>query len=429
MQYGNFEYSDNITKQLLSNFKQTDLKEKIFIKIEKQSITARTAEQLIKAHTVLSDKIYYSPTRFPLISSDDIRLGTAWKDWLCPNFNTQFYYNNDNNKITVCEVIRNKISLNEYIKKLQIILDNNVSKIVEKNKNLFLCYSGGVDSAVILSYLIKKKLQDKVTLINFSNLVNNKTINNFNYEKKLGFKVENIKIDLNDLISVCNTKSYEKIICYTTYTLLKKYKRSSFIYGFHGNQSLLHKKIFLEQINKDVSKNGYCSSLNNWKSMKNPTPLAEHCFLIKPWHKVNETNDCKIFSPLGNEEIFEMVRSIEWNDVDPHTINDAKVAKQIINNNVGALLDSSILKNENIAESDTIIGDLEVPLKELDPEIFDIAATLIKNKFQNDIKKNYHNNKQGDEWLVKEYANAMKENFIKLNTLISFILIKNVSKQ
>jgi hypothetical protein len=416
MQYGNFEYSDNITKQLLSNFKQKDLKEKIFVKIKKQSIIARTAKQLIKAHTVLSDKIYYRPTRFPLMSSDDIRLGTAWKDWLCPNFNTQFYYNSDNNKITVCEVIRNKISLDQYIEKLQIILDNNVSKIVEKNKNLFLCYSGGVDSAVILSYLIKKKLQDKVTLINFSNLVNNKTINNFNYEKKLGFKVENIKIDLNNLISVCNTKSYEKIICYTTYTVLKKYKKSSFIYGFHGNQSLLHKKIFLEQINKDVSKKGYCSSLNNWKSIKNPTPLAEHCLLIKPWHKLDSINGCKIFAPLGNEEIFEMVRSIDWNNVDPHTINDAKVAKQIISNNVGDLLDSSILKNENLAESDTVVGDLEVPLKELDTEIFNIN------------EKNYHN-KQGQDWLVKEYANAMKENSIKLNTLISFILIKNISKQ
>jgi len=416
MQYGNFEYSDNITKQLLSNFKQMDLEEKIFVKIEKESIIARTAEQLIKAHTALSDKIYYCPTKFPLISINDIRLGTAWKDWLCPNFNTQFYYNNDNNKITVCKVIRNKISLDQYTEKLQIILDNNISKIVKKNKNLFLCYSGGVDSSVILSYLIKKKIQDKVTLINFSNLVNNKKINNFNYEKKLGFKVENIKINLNDLINVCNTKNYEKIICYTTYTLLKKYKKSSFIYGFHGNQSLLHKKIFLEQINKDVLKKGYCSSLNNWKSMKNPTPLAEHILLMKPWDKINGTNNCKIFSPLGNNEIFEMVRSIDWSNVDPHTINDAKVAKQIINNNVGALLDSSILKNENIAESDTIIGDLEVPLKELDTDIFDIN------------EKNYHN-KQGHDWLVKEYANAMKENSIKLNTLISFILIKNISKQ
>lgn len=415
MQYGNFEYSDNITKQLLSNFKQRDLKEKIFVKIEKQSIIARTAEQLIKSHTALSDKIYYSPTRFPLISVNDIRLGTAWKDWLCPNFDTHFYYNKDNNKITACDVVRNKISLNQYIEKLQIILDNNISEIVKKNKNLFLCYSGGIDSTVILSFLIKKKLQDKVTLINFSNLITTKKINNFDYEKKLGFKIENIKINLNNLISVCNTKNYENIICYTTYTLLKNFKKSSFMYGFLGNQSLLHKKIFLEQINKDLSKKGYCSSLNNWKAMKNPTPLAEHCFLVKPWDKLNGINDCKMFFPLFNEEIFEMVRSIDWNNIDPHIINDAKVARHVISNNVGDLLEFNIPKTENLTEADSIIGDLKIPLKELDTEIFD-------------IKENNYHDKQGHNWLVKEYKKAMKENFIKLNTLISFILIKNISK-
>lgn len=415
MKYREFECSDNITKKLLSNFKQKDLDEKIFIKIENQSIFARTAEQLIKSHTALSEKIYYDPTKFPLMSVNDIRLGTAWKDWLCPNFDTQFYYNKDNNKITACDVVRNKISLNQYIEKLQIILDNNISEIVKKNKNLFLCYSGGIDSAVILSYLIKKKLQDKVKLINFSNLITGKTTNDFNYVKKLGFKIANIKIDFDDLINVCNTKSFKKITCYTTYTLLKKYKKNSFIFGFHGNQSLLHKKIFLEQINKDVSKKGYCSSLNNWKSIKNPTPLAEHCFLLKSRHERNEINDCKIFSPLGNEEIFEMVRSIDWDNVDPNIINDAKVARQIISNNVGNLLDSSILETENLTESDTIIGDLKIPFKQLDPEIFDIKV------------KSFHD-KQGYSWLLKEFTKAMKENFIKLNILLLFVLIKNISK-
>lgn len=416
MKYREFKCSDNITKRVLSNFRQKDLDERIFIKIENQSIVARTTEQLIKSHTALSEKIYYNPTKFPLMSVDDLRLGTAWKDWLCPNFDTQFSYDKNSDKITVRDVIRKKISLNKYIEKLQIILDNNILKIVNNNKNLFLAYSGGVDSTVILSYLIKKKLQDKVTLINFSNLITGRTTNDLNYVKKLGFKITNIKIDFDDLINVCNTKSFEKITCYTTYTLLKKYKKNSFIFGFHGNQSLLHKKIFLEQINKDVSKKGYCSSLNNWKSIKNPTPLAEHCFLLKSRHERNGTNDCKIFSPLGNEEIFEMVRSIDWDNVDPNTINDAKVARQIISNNVGNLLDSSILLTENLYESDTIVGDCKIPLKQLDPEIFDIKV------------KSFHN-KQGYYWLLKEFAKAMKENFIKLSTLMSFVLIKNISKQ
>jgi hypothetical protein len=416
MQYGNFKYADNVTKQLLSNFKQKDLEEKVLIKIKDQSIIARTVEQLINSRETLSDKIYYRPSRFPLLSTDDVRLGTAWKDWSCSNFDTQFCFNKSNNKITVQDVPRSKISLDQYIEKLHKILDNNISKILKKNKNLFLGYSKGVDSAVILSYLIKKKMQDKVTLINFSNLTSNGEIKTLDQEKKLGFNIETLKIRMDDLIEVCNSKIYENIICYTTYILSKKYKKGSFMYGFHGNQSLLHKKIFLEQINKDVSKKGYCSSLNNWKATKNPTPLAEHCFLIKPWDKINGINGCKIFSPLGNEKIFEMIRCIDWNGVDPHVISNAMVAKQIINNNVGNLLDSVILQEENINESDFIFGDLKIPTKKLDNEIFDIK------------EKDYHD-KKAHSWLMKEHMDSKKDNFIKLNTLVSFILIKNISKQ
>ena len=52
MKYKELECSDNITKKLLSNFKQKDLKEKIFIKIKNQSIVARTTEQLVKNNTL-----------------------------------------------------------------------------------------------------------------------------------------------------------------------------------------------------------------------------------------------------------------------------------------------------------------------------------------------------------------------------------------
>jgi hypothetical protein len=410
MQHNIFECVDDTTRLLLSNFKQKEFNKKIFVKIKNQSITARTTDQLINDSECLSKKIYYNPTYFPLISRDDIRTGTAWKDWQYPNFDTCFDYKN--NKIIIDTVHKNKISIDQYIQKLEKILDNNISEIFKNNKNLklFLCYSRGIDSILILSYLIKKKLQDKVILINFSNLISSKKNNTFDLEKKLGFKVETIKLGLDELIAACNTGEHEIAICYTTYTLLNLYKNCAFIFGFHGNQSLLHKKIFLEQINKDVSKKGYCSSLNDWKTTKNPTPLEEHCLLIKPWHKLDGMNGCKIFTPLGNEEIFEMVRSIAWSDVDPHLVGDAKVARQIINDNVGNLLDSVILE-EDTSESDNIIGDLEIPMEKLDKELFNIQ------------EKNCHD-KEGYNWLLLEYGRAKEKSSIKLNTLLSYMIMK-----
>jgi len=410
MQHNIFECFDDTTRQLLFNFKQKDLQKKIFVKIKNQSIIARTMEQLINDLVYLSDKIYYNPSYFPLVSRDDLRSGTAWKDWLCPNFDTQFTYKD--NMIIIGTTRKNKISINQYIEKLEKILDSNISEIIRKNKNskLFLCYSGGIDSVLILSYLIKKKLQDKVVLINFSNIITSKKINTFDFEKKLGFEVQTIKIGLDELITACNTGEHEIAICYTTYTLLNLYKNCTFVFGFHGNQSLLHKKIFLEQINKEVSKKGYCSSLNNWKTTKNPTPLEEHCLLMKPWHKLDGTNDCKIFTPLGNEEIFEMVRSIEWNNIDPHIISDAKVARQIINENVGNLLDPIILE-EDIGELDNVIGDLDIPMDKLDNQLFKIQ------------EKSCHD-KKGYDWLLFEYGRAKVKNSIKLNTLLSYMIVK-----
>ena len=174
---------------------------------------------------------------------------------------------------------------------------------------------------------------------------------------------------------------------------------------------MLHKKVFLEQIKKDVKNSGYCSSLNNWKTTQNSTPLAECCLLIKPWNKLNGINGCEIFDPLGNEEIFEMIRSIDWNNVDPHIISDAKIARQIIHDNVKNLLDS-IISEEDTTESDNVIGDLEIPLEKLDKEIFNIQ------------EKSFYN-KKGYNWLLYEYGCAKEKNSIKLNTLLSFITMKD----
>lgn len=405
---------DDTTRQLLGNFQQRDLQENIFVKTDQQSIIARTENQLVKESVNLSESIYYSPTNFPLISRNDIRKGTAWEDWSYPNFNTSFLYRD--NKIVVENIKRNKISISQYTDKIKVILDKNILDIFKKNKNLrlFLCYSKGIDSILILSYLIKNKLQDKVTLINFSNALTNNKNKNFVFEKTLGFNVENTYVNLDSLISACNTIKRYVPICYSTYSLLNLHKDSSFIFGFHGNQSLLHKEIFLEQINKDVTNNGYCSSLNNWKKTQTPTPLEEHCLLIKPWNSLNDINGCKIYDPLGNQEIFEMVRSIEWSNVDPHIVSDAKVARQIIKDNVGDMLDS-IITEEDITESDNIIGDLEIPMEQLNEEIFDIQEEIFVNK-------------QGHSWLLSEYGRAKEKNCIKLNTLLSFITMNNYYK-
>ena len=105
-----------------------------------------------------------------------------------------------------------------------------------------------------------------------------------------------------------------------------------------------------------------------------------------------------------------MVRSIEWHNVDPHLVSDAEVARQIINDNVGNLLDSVILE-EDISELDNIVGDLDIPMEKLDKKLFNIQ------------EKTGHD-KQGYNWLLFEYGRAKEKNSIKLNTLLSYMIIK-----
>lgn len=386
------------------------MQENLLYKIDSDKIYVRKAHQLIAERAKLSEKIYYAPTKFPLISNYDMRRGTAWYDWKMIDFDQCFHYDNNTNKIMLDKCARPKISLTKYIEKLENMIGNNIEKIFDKDfaKPVYLAYSRGADSLCILSFLIKKNLMDRVKLINFSNTILNNGIASFELEKSLGFDVINLAINMDDLCKIINSKNYKTVLCYTTHTLMKKFPGSFFIFGWHGNQSLLHKEIFLEQINKQVTTRGYCQSLDEWKPKSDATPLNEHCLVIKPWHELQGLYDCELFDPLGNEIIFEQIRSIDWNNIDPHVISDAVVPRKIIHNNVNTLLDNLIIK-ENINEADAIHGDLEVPLAKLNKEIFEIDSTAYCNK-------------QGVDWLLSEYNKSLTKNTIKLNTVLGFLL-------
>lgn len=405
-----FECADHITKNFLSNFRPHDMEENLLYKIDGDKIYARKVNQLIAERAELSEKIYYSPTYFPLISNYDMRLGTAWTDWTVINFDTCSFYDNNTNKITLDKCARHKISLTNYIKKLENIIGNNIEKIFAKDhtKTVYLAYSRGIDSLCILSFLIKKNLTDRVKLLNFSNTLLCEGIQSFELEKSLGLDVINFTIDMDHLCKIINFKNFKTVLCYTTHTLMKKFPGSFFIFGWHGNQSLLHKKIFLEQINKEVTKRGYCQSLDEWKPNISATPLNEHCFVIKPWHELQGTDDCELFDPLGNKTIFELTRSIDWENIDPHVISHAEIPRKIIYNNVNNMLDKLIIK-ENLNECDVIFGDLEVPLAKLNKEIFEIDSTGYCNK-------------HGVDWLLSEYHKSLTKNTIKLNTVLGFLL-------
>jgi hypothetical protein len=406
-----FECGGDLTAKLLNNFYQKDIQERsILIKIENNTIFAQTVQDLINNNEPLSEMFFYQPTYFPLIKRDDVRAGTAWPNWHFPNFDTYFIHKDK--KIIMTTKLRKKIAITEYVKQLKNILDCNINSMFEKilDKKTFLCYSRGIDSTLILSYILKHKLQDKIHILNFSNLLAPGTTLQLQEEEKLGFKVTHINLDMDDLIDAINTLDPNIVSCYCSYSLMQKFKNCNFIFGYHGNQVLVHKKIFLEQINKDVKDVGYCTSLNGWTSIENPIPLAEYVLFNKPWHKLGGINNNSIFEPLGNDENFDLLRNIDWHDVDPHLISDAKIPRQIIKDNVGNKLDV-VISNENTNELDCVIGDLLIPIDKIKKEIFEIDKKPCMNE-------------KGFNWLISEYAAAKTSKYIKFNSLLSYITVK-----
>lgn len=406
-----FECGDELTAKLFNNFQQKDIQEKnTLFKIKNNTIFAQTVQGLITNKEPLSENFFYQSTYFPLIKRDDARAGTAWLDWHFPNFDTIFFY--DNKKIIMRKKLRKKIKIREYVKKLKNILDHNIDNMFKKliGKKTFLCYSRGIDSTLILSYILKNELQNKIDILNFTNSIGDNLPLDLQEEKKLGFEVTHINLGMDDLIDAINTLDPDVVSCYCSYSLMQKFKNCNFIFGYHGNQTLLHKKIFLEQINKDIKESGYCTSLNGWTATENPIPLSECVLFIKPWHKLDGINNNSIFAPLGNDENFELVRDIDWYDIDPHLISDAKIAREFINGNVENKLDFAI-SNENIKDLDCVIGDLLIPIAKIRKEIFEIDNKSFMNE-------------KGFCWLISEYDSAKKSKYIKFNSLLSYITLK-----
>lgn len=392
---------DDTTKNILNNFRQKEKTERIFCKIEGNKIYAASQENLIRNKKIkLSKEIYYKANNFPFLSRWDIKLGTAWVNWFHPNFNTIFEYNGNN--IEMKRYSHEKISLDDYVLYLKDKIQKNMEKIFELGyKKIYLAYSGGADSLVLLSYIIKNNWQDKIKILNFYNTISSQTPKDLSFEEKLGLKIDQFGIGIEQLLSAINENKWYNNICYATHYLSKRCSDGIIISGIHGNSVLLHKKIYVEHINKNIVKKGYESFLDGWKQEKFPKNKLEDDLLdIKPWHEFHN-----VFSPFYDVEMMEFPRKVDWSEVDPHVISDAQVCRKIIKENVGDLFDQRLFHNSH-NDLDCIVGDLKLPMHSINEQVY-----LLKDDFRHDT--------YGYDWINFMIDKAKKEKVIDFNTIIS----------
>jgi phosphopantetheine adenylyltransferase len=347
----------------------------------------------------INQDVYYNSSEYPREKYYNFLKGSIYKDYVIPTSAYKFTVNDNYVSITN---ERKKISLTEYVSQIDQAFKEEINKIYTKHGSAVLSYSGGIDSIVVLSYIIAAGLLPYTTIITHENKVQNANhpdliSNNPDKIKALdetlallssrGAQVIKLDVTDQDLFDAYNNGNYFYSSCYTVTTALKRFNNTAFIFGHHGNQSLLHKDIFIDQIlllglvgteeiqKKIDKKNYYTYTLSKYNVNRTLTTLDYHFFNIRYWEELSGYQNNTVYSPLGAK--LELCRSIDFSTVDVDVILNAKVARELITKNVGTLLDDYILR-EGINDGDVPIDKL-VERKYFKDEIFQISDNINHN--------------------------------------------------
>lgn len=372
----------------------------------------------------LSREIYFSPSYSPLIDVKNTALGSCFKGWIVPTASIDIE--------TGIEIFAKTTTIDEYTHAVHRSITKSVHDIYSNHQQVHLALSGGIDSVVLLSYVLELNYLDRTTIVIFENHSQSHSDclhQNISRQNDLdnlcgGLGHTDIKreiIEMPDLIAAAN-HSFGALRCYVTHALMSRYQSCAWMFGYHGNQLLLHKEVFLDEImyrapNKKSliktaisKKNFYTQSLRNYRFDRELAPLHQHHLLLKPWQEMNAINNNLIYAPIGHDDIlFDLCRTIDFSLCDPEVITDALVARCLIRKNGQEwLLDH--ISTESTRDLDNL-EHVEVPVRDLDPTLLEIPHNL-------------NHDKEGLDWIADESNRAKTTGYIALNTLVS---LRNLS--
>lgn len=414
----NTEYNikDVASRINLQKLPMGDLDEKLFFRLWGKHILIRSEEQLIQDNCwTLHEKIYDTPFALSVVNHNFMKQVTAWQDWQMFDYDICGEILGD--KVIFSKIQREKINLEDHILTCTNYISQEVKKIENYELPAVLSYSQGIDSLVILSYLHKYNYHKKVKLVHLQNPLG--TIHNldFSLERQLGFEVEIIKFEEDDLYRLINKKDAKILRCYTTSWLLEKYSNYIVIFGHHGNPVFGHYLSFLHETTKQTKLNRekiYSKSLYDYNlNLNDRYALSKHCHNIKPWDHVNSYYNGRLNNILEYPALFDSVRSIDWTQVESGVIIDAEIARRIIHSNVGSLFDNLITDERN-NEMEVLKANHELDIDKLDP---DILKKLRNSTIQND---------QGLAKLNKQLEYALANKKIPLKTVTTVLNIRRL---
>jgi hypothetical protein len=383
-----------------------------------------------KRYYSLDKKIYFQPSASPLVHVSDSELGSCFERLTIPTASWIYNGNGTRQQLPMAN------DITSYTQQIYQNIDQSIAKIYNQHLIVNLMYSGGIDSMVLLSYILKQGLGPRTRLVSFENITqthpsrlgNNsikksKVVDLYSkYQDQLHSTIWHT-VDINHVVNAFNYGNLADIKCYVTKAILDQYQDSVFMFGHHGNQVLLHKDIFLDAIilqqpnirsriqTLQSCDNYYTSSLSKYQVSNNPIGLERRHFLIKPWSALQGYRNNLIYSPIGSNENFQLTRGLDFSKIDPWTIMDATVAKDIIHQNVGDSFDPYI-DTESIKENDNL-EVIQLPIDELDPDMLTIPTDLNHNQvgldyLQYELSRAQCNTRYTSKWLSINAAVSIK---------------------
>jgi len=385
----------------------------------------------------LNRAIYFNPTSRLKISRSDSRLGSCFTGWQIPT--SGLIIESTDGWVSAIEEFEHELSLNEYKERLDIRIKNCIQEIYDNNPQVYLTFSGGIDSVVVLSYVMHMGLGSRTHLVCVKNLATThpesiaydqarmKRIDNFfmAYQDRVA-STRWITQDVNNIVDIVNRgRSYLDLLNYTTVGIFESYHDTAWMGGYYGNNTLLHHWLFLDQLRiKDPGKSseseialnscGDCYSVDFMQPGKFSVPpvhIKYQTLPHKPWHALQGINQNRIYTPLGCEDTFNDLRKINPTEFDFEMIADAKFGRELINRYAPNL--SSIITHCNSHDNDNIV-QIQVPTKNLDYTQLYIPDNLVHHP-------------DGVDWLTYELESSKVTGYIDMNTLISFKNLQYIS--
>jgi len=374
-------------------------------------------------HCALNPLLYYSSTGFPVVDRNNMNKGSVFKDYFIPTGAWKIQKNNDQINLIGVE---KTLSFTQYVDLIFENIKSQIQNIYKDHKTVTLFYSGGIDSMVVLSYIISLGLLSRTRLLHYQNTPTSQQekylitqlLERFSNQVQ---EVDRFEVTVKDVADIFNRGSLSDLLCYSSKTIFSKINQQAIITGHHGNQILLHKDVFVDEIllsrpdewNK-VGKQKLYTDINFRYDPTRPKVKIDDCYmLIKPWENLCGINQNVFFNVLGSSTTFEYLRKLDFSTVDVLSILDAQVAREIMNRNTDDLL------TEFIETEDTTMGDsitpFQVPLDFLDKSILQIPTDL-------------HHDANGLEYIQTQIDRAYNQGYIYINDLVTIKTLNHIGQ-